>query len=69
MDDKWAHVFYLIRPIIVEIERTLIPAGYFPAILPTFCEFSAENTIARILANSRNDTRRPRATSLKEREC
>ncbi len=51
VDDKWAHVFYLIRPIIVEIERTLITAGYYPAILPTFYESNVENTIAKILAN------------------
>jgi LacI family transcriptional regulator len=51
VDDAWAHVFYFIRPIIVEIERTLITAGYYPAILPTFYESDVENTIAKILAN------------------
>jgi LacI family transcriptional regulator len=51
VDDQWAHIFYFIRPIIVEIERTLITAGYYPMILPTWYSSDVENTIAKILAN------------------
>ncbi|MGA2478089.1 MAG: LacI family DNA-binding transcriptional regulator [Spirochaetia bacterium] len=50
-DDQWAHTFHFIRPIIVEIERTLIKAGYYPVIVPTWYSSDVENTIAKILAN------------------
>jgi alanine racemase len=50
-DDQWAHTFHFIRPIIVEIERTLIKAGYYPVIVPTWYSSDVENTVAKILAN------------------
>ncbi len=51
VDDMWAHIFYFVRPIIVEIERTLINEGFYPAILPTFYSTDVEKTIRKILAN------------------
>jgi len=51
VDDAWAHIFYFIRPIIVEIERTLITHALYPVVLPTFYSADVENTISKILAN------------------
>ena len=51
MDDIWAHVFYFVRPIIIEIEKTLIRHGYYPVVLPTLYSADVEITIAKILAN------------------
>jgi LacI family transcriptional regulator len=50
-DDQWAHIFHFIRPIIVEMERTLIGEGYYPVIVPTWYTTDVENTVARVLAN------------------
>ena len=55
MNDTWAHVFSFIRPIIEEIERSLIRESFYPLVLPTFNSSDSENIIAKILAN------RPRA--------
>jgi LacI family transcriptional regulator, galactose operon repressor len=51
VDDTWAHIFYFIRPIIVEIERSLIREGFYPVLLPTFYSSDAEDMVAKILAN------------------
>jgi DNA-binding LacI/PurR family transcriptional regulator len=51
VDDTWAHIFYFIRPIIVEIERGLIRGGFYPVLLPTFYSSDAEDMVAKILAN------------------
>jgi DNA-binding LacI/PurR family transcriptional regulator len=51
VDDAWAHIFYFIRPIIVEIERSLIMHSLYPVVLPTFYASDVEDTISKILAN------------------
>jgi LacI family transcriptional regulator len=51
MDQTWAHVFSFIRPMIEEMERSLLREGYYPLLLPTFRSSSSEDTFARILAN------------------
>ena len=51
VDDEWSHVFYFIRPIIVEIERNLIRENYYPVVLPTFYSTEVANSISKILAN------------------
>jgi LacI family transcriptional regulator len=50
-DDQWAHTFHVVRPIIVGIERTLIRAGSYPVIVPTWYSSDVENVVAKILAN------------------
>ncbi len=52
VDERWAHVFYFIRPIIEEIERSLIRESFYPVVLPTFYSSDAENIIAKVLANN-----------------
>ncbi len=51
VDDQWAHIFFFVRPIIVEIEKTLIRDGYYPSVIPTFYTADVEHTIPKILAN------------------
>jgi len=51
VDDAWAHTFWFIRPIIVEIERSLIREGFYPVLIPTFYSSEAEEIVAKILAN------------------
>jgi LacI family transcriptional regulator, galactose operon repressor len=51
VDDRWAHIFYFIRPIIVEIERSLIREGFYPVLLPTFYSSDEEDMVSKILAN------------------
>ncbi len=51
VDDTWAHIFYFVRPIIVEIERSLIREGFYPVLLPTFYSSDAEDMVAKVLAN------------------
>ena len=51
VDDRWAHIFYFIRPIIVEIERSLIREGFYPVLLPTFYSSDVEEVVSKILAN------------------
>ena len=51
VDDMWAHIFYFIRPIIVEIERSLVQEGFSPMLLPTFSSSNAEDIVRKILAS------------------
>jgi DNA-binding LacI/PurR family transcriptional regulator len=51
VDDMWAHIFYFIRPIIVEIERSLAREGFSPVLLPTFSSSEAEDIVRKILAS------------------
>jgi DNA-binding LacI/PurR family transcriptional regulator len=47
----WAHIFYFIRPIIVEIERSLVQEGLSLVLLPTFSSSDAEDIVRKILAS------------------
>ena len=51
VDDMWAHIFYFIRPIIVEIERSLVQEGLSLVLLPTFSSSDAEDIVRKILAS------------------
>jgi len=51
VDDMWAHIFYFIRPIIVEIERSLVQEGLSLVLLPTFSSSDAEEIVRKILAS------------------
>jgi DNA-binding LacI/PurR family transcriptional regulator len=51
VDERWAHVFFFIRPMIEEIERSLIKESFYPVVLPTFYSSDAENIISKVLAN------------------
>jgi len=51
IDDVWAPTFHLIRPIIMEIERSLIRENYYPVIIPAFYTPDEEKIVAKILAN------------------
>jgi LacI family transcriptional regulator len=51
VDDVWASTFHFIRPIIMEIERSLIRENYYPVVIPTFFTPDEEKIVTNILAN------------------
>jgi LacI family transcriptional regulator len=51
VDQMWAHVFYFVQPIIVEIDRSMVVEGFYSVVLPTFRGMDREEIVGRILAN------------------
>jgi LacI family transcriptional regulator len=51
VDDVWAPTFHFVRPIIMEIERSLIRENYYPVVIPTFYTPDEEKIVSKILAN------------------
>jgi len=51
VDDAWAQTFHLVRPIIMEIERSLIRENYYPVVIPAFFTPDEEKIVSQILAN------------------